>query len=180
MTAATVRLVRARALWIVASVLALGIVSTASAQTDHRAVERYNRVAKGSNISEWHRRLFDPKPNVRLEAVDSLGKDGSEEAVKPLLDATSDSDPRVRAKAIDYLGAIGSPVATPVLSQYLVLSQTDRPSQQRVLVALGRIGDPAAVEPLLAFIQNQTGDVLDIGAKVTVIWDRTQTIPVEP
>ncbi len=34
--------------------------------------------------------------------------------------------------------------------------------------------------PLLAFIQNQTGDVLDIGAKVTVSWDRTQTIPVEP
>jgi spermidine/putrescine transport system ATP-binding protein len=34
--------------------------------------------------------------------------------------------------------------------------------------------------PLLAFIQNQTGDVLDIGTKVTVSWDRTQTIPVEP
>jgi spermidine/putrescine ABC transporter ATP-binding subunit len=33
--------------------------------------------------------------------------------------------------------------------------------------------------PLLAFIQNQTGDVLDIGSKVTVSWDRTQTIPVE-
>jgi spermidine/putrescine ABC transporter ATP-binding subunit len=33
---------------------------------------------------------------------------------------------------------------------------------------------------LLAFIQNQTGDVLDIGAKVTVSWDRAQTIPVEP
>ncbi|WP_119270408.1 ABC transporter ATP-binding protein [Taklimakanibacter deserti] len=34
--------------------------------------------------------------------------------------------------------------------------------------------------PLLAFIQNQTGDVLDTGAQVTVSWDRTQTIPVEP
>jgi putative spermidine/putrescine transport system ATP-binding protein/spermidine/putrescine transport system ATP-binding protein len=34
--------------------------------------------------------------------------------------------------------------------------------------------------PLLAFIQNQTGQVLDIGAQVTVSWDKSQTIPVEP
>lgn len=35
-------------------------------------------------------------------------------------------------------------------------------------------------EPLLAFIQNQTGDVLDTGSMVTVSWDKSQTIPVEP
>lgn len=34
--------------------------------------------------------------------------------------------------------------------------------------------------PLLAFIQNQTGDVLDTGSAVTVSWDKSQTIPVEP
>ena len=34
--------------------------------------------------------------------------------------------------------------------------------------------------PFLAFIQNQTGDVLDTGAAVTVSWDKAQTIPVEP
>jgi HEAT repeat protein len=124
---------------------------------NYKAVERYNRVAKGSNISEWHRRLFDANPNTRLEAVESLGKDGSEGAVKPLLDATSDSDPRVRAKAIDYLGAIGNPRATQVLTQYLFLSDVDRASKQRVLVALGRIADPAAVGPLTAFL-GRTGD----------------------
>jgi spermidine/putrescine transport system ATP-binding protein len=43
-------------------------------------------------------------------------------------------------------------------------------------IRVGVLGDMQ----LLAFIQNQTGDVLDIGAKVTVSWDRTQTIPVEP
>ncbi|QIG47886.1 ABC transporter ATP-binding protein [Nordella sp. HKS 07] len=32
--------------------------------------------------------------------------------------------------------------------------------------------------PLLAFIQNQTGEVLDTGASVTVNWDKEQTIPV--
>ena len=131
---------------------------------NYKAVERYNRVAKGSNISEWHRRLFDADPNVRLQAVESLGKDGSEGAVKPLLDATSDSDPRVRAKAIDYLGEIGNPRATQVLTQYLFLSDVDRASKQRVLVALGRIADPAAVGPLTAFLGKSGDDELRCGA----------------
>ncbi|WP_119393106.1 ABC transporter ATP-binding protein [Taklimakanibacter lacteus] len=34
--------------------------------------------------------------------------------------------------------------------------------------------------PLLAFIQNQTGEVLDTGTLVTVSWDKDQTIPVAP
>jgi len=34
--------------------------------------------------------------------------------------------------------------------------------------------------PLLAFIQNQTGIVLDSGAAVTASWDTTQTISVQP
>lgn len=33
--------------------------------------------------------------------------------------------------------------------------------------------------PLLAFIQNQTGAVLDTGSTVTVSWDKSQIIPVE-
>lgn len=143
----------------------LSVAGQAPAQVDtYKAVERYNRVSKGANAEEWHRRLFDPDPNKRLEAVDSLAKAGGEEAVKPLLDATSDSDPRVRAKAIDALGEIGDPAATQLLTQYLVLSDTDRASKQRVLVALGRIGDPAAVDPLLAFVRNTSDSDLRCGA----------------
>jgi HEAT repeat protein len=146
-------------------ILLVGAVPRAAAQVDgYKAVERYNRVAKGSNIAEWHRRVFDADPNTRLEAVESLGKDGTEGAVKPLLDATADSDPRVRAKAIDYLGAIGSPLATQLLSQYLFLSETDRASKQRVLVALGRIADPAAVAPLSSFLGRTTDQELRCGA----------------
>jgi HEAT repeat protein len=130
----------------------------------NRAVQRYNRVAKGSNIAEWHRRLFDEDPTVRLEAVESLGEQGSEECVKPLLDATADSDPRVRAKAFDYLGAIGSRTATQVLTQYLFLTDVDRSSKQRILVALGRIGDPAAVRPLHDFLQKSEDAELRCGA----------------
>jgi len=130
----------------------------------HRTVQRYNRVAKGSNIAEWHRRLFDDEAHVRLEAVESLGKEGSEECVKPLLDATADSDPRVRAKAFDYLGLIGSRRATQVLTQYLFLSDVDQPSKQRILVALSRIRDPASAVPLIDFIEKTEDDELRCGA----------------
>ena len=43
-----------------------------------------------------------------------------------------------------------------------------------------RIRTPARDVPLLAFIRNQTGDVLEQGAAVTARWDAAHTIPVEP
>ncbi len=123
-------------------------------------VQRYNRVARGANVTEWHRRLFDEDPKVRLEAVDSLGKEGTEECVKPLLDATADADARVRAKAFDFLGVIGSHKATQVLTQYLFLNAVDRGTKQRILVALSRIRDPDSVAPLTAFAQKVDDDEL--------------------
>jgi len=141
------------------------MVRSADAQLgSYSPVERYNRVAKGKNVSEWHRRIFDDDANVRLDAVESLGKDGSEEAVKPLLDATVDPDPRVRAKAFDYLGMIGSHRATVPLSQYLFLNDVDQASKERILVALGRINDPAAVGPLLDFVAKTENEKLRCGA----------------
>ena len=146
---------------IIISGTAAGIIlasAPVSAQIDtYGAVRRYNRVSKGTNVNEWHRRLFDDDPQVRLDAVESLGKDGSPNTVKPLLDAVNDSDPRVRAKAIDYLGRIGSPVATLPLTQYLFLKDVDKATKQRILVALGRIGDPDAVPRLIDFA-NETQD----------------------
>ena len=131
---------------------------------NYRAIERYNAVAKGSNVSEWHRRLFDEDVQKRIEAVESLGKEGSEECVKPLLDATSDTDARVRAKAFDYLGIIGSRRATQTLTQYLFLSSIDPPSKKRVLVALSRIRDPESVSPLTDFIEKTQDDELRCAA----------------
>jgi len=138
--------------------------SNVAAQANHRTVQRYNKVARGKNVAEWHRRLFSSDVQVRIEAVESLGKDGTEASVKPLLDATTDKDPRVRAKAIDYLGAIGSPTATPVLTQYLFLSDFDHDSKKHVLVALGRIGDPSAVDRLADFVNNSDDEELRCGA----------------
>ena len=140
---------------LIISGLAAGIILNslpAFAQVDtYGAVRRYDRVSKGTNIDEWHRRLFDDDPQVRLDAVESLGKDGSEAAVKPLIDAANDVDPRVRAKAIDYLGLIGNKTATLPLTQFLFLKDTDRATKQRVLVALGRIRDANAIPRIVDF-----------------------------
>jgi len=130
------------------------MVASAQDAPPNRVRDRYNRVAKGANVSEWARRLSDPDPAVRLDAVDSLGKDGSKDAVKPLLEATADADQRIRLKAIDYLGAIGDETATPQLVQFLYLADTDAMTKQHVVGALGRIGDKSATPALLNCAKN--------------------------
>ncbi len=138
--------------------------SIALAQASPSPVQRYNRIARGANIDEWHKRLFDPDPTIRLEAVESLGTDGTEQSVKPLLDATADEDARVRMMAIDYLGTIGSPLATQVLTQYLFLRHTDEKALQRILVALGKIRDPQSVKPVADFASKTKSEELRCGA----------------
>jgi HEAT repeat protein len=117
----------------------------------HPAVKRYDRVARGANVEEWERRLLDPKVKIRLEAVESLGEDGSEESVPGLIDALADPDHRVQVRALDYLGSIGDPRATPVIMQFLFLSHVEKPTKLRALTALGRMKDPTMSEPLLNY-----------------------------
>ena len=156
---------RAPATVILALAVLIGTAATSAlAQSSPAPVQRYNRIARGANIDEWHKRLFDPDPTVRLEAVASLGKDGTEQSVKPLLDATADEDVRVRMMAIDYLGTIGSPLATQVLTQYLFLRQTDEKALQRILVALGKIRDPQSVKPVADFASKTQNEELRCGA----------------
>lgn len=138
---------------------ALALASTAQAQTgmggpttNHPAIERYNRTAKGANVEEWKRRLGEEEDlRTRLDAVESLGTKGGDEAIRPLIEATADADYRVRIRAIDYLGALRALEATPVLMQLLFLSDVGREEKLRVLSSLGRIADPATTERLIAY-----------------------------
>jgi HEAT repeat protein len=149
----------------IAAFAAMSMAATAIAQVDtHAAVKRYNRIAKGKNVDEWHKRIFDDDVETRLDAVDSLGEAGTEKSVKPLLDATSDPDIRVRTKAIDYLGVIGDREATPMLTQYLFLNDIDELSKQRILAALGRIRDPRSVDSLVLFAQQTEDETLRCAA----------------
>jgi len=148
--------------FLIAPTLAVvGLATAASAQTapqgqsasdrSHPAVERYNRTAKGANVEEWKRRLSDPDVRTRLDAVDSLGSKGGDDAIRPLIEATADADYRVRIRAIDFLGMLRAYEATPVLMQLLFLSDVGHDEKLRALTSLGRIGDPTTTDRLVNY-----------------------------
>lgn len=90
----------------------------------------------------------DGPPDERmLAAVRALGALGDVEAVPLLLPLLESARPRLAATAIDALGALRSREAVPGL---VALLAKEGGGKERVIRALGEIGDPAAFEPLAA------------------------------
>lgn len=118
--------------------------------------ERYNKAKKGGNIGDYARRLTDDEPEIRLEAVKSLGDSGDPKAIEHLIQAITDPDVRVQAKAVEYLGKIRATDATFALVQRLFLADTPDPLRHRILNALGQIGDPSSAKPLAEFLSRDT------------------------
>jgi HEAT repeat protein len=124
----------------------------------------YDRARDGGTVEQWTRLLDSDDPKQRLRAVEDLGQSLDPHAVTPLLKAVGDADLRVQARAIDYLGARRATDATPLLIQKLYLTGAPGALRQRVLTALGRIGDPSASRPILDFIgQEPNADVRGTG-----------------
>ncbi len=121
--------------------------------TGDRARDRVDRKKKGANITEWVRRLNNDQPETRLEAVKSLGDSKDPEAIEHLVNATADIDIRVKIKAIEYLGNLRATDATPVLAQQLFLRNIHMGVKKKVLIALGKIGDPRGAEPIVEFLR---------------------------
>lgn len=139
------------------AVLVLAAASTVSAQVNpYRVQQRYNEAKKGKSIDEWTKRLNDDDPARRLEAVKSLGESGQPDAIEYLIQATGDPDQAVKIKAIDYLGKLRATDATQVLAQKLFMREVERPVKQRILVALGRMGDAKAAQPIGEFLSQDT------------------------
>lgn len=118
-----------------------------------RVRDRINRKQKGANLTEWVRRLSNDRPETRLEAVKSLGNSKDPKAIEHLLGATADVDIRVKIKAIEYLGELRATDATPVLVQQLFLRDVNTGVKQKVLIALGKIGDPRGAQPIMEFLK---------------------------
>ena len=78
-----------RALLVVA--LALPVSSVFAQVNPYRVQQRYKDAAKGKSITEWTKKLNDPDPAERLEAVKSLGESGQPEAIEYLIQATGDA-----------------------------------------------------------------------------------------
>jgi HEAT repeat protein/PBS lyase HEAT-like repeat-containing protein len=114
------------------------------------------------NVDELAKDLRDDDADKRLEAVKSLGTSQEKSAVEYLIQATADPDARVKLKAIDALGTLRASDATLVLVQVLYLHDSEPWLRQRVLVALGKIGDNRAVRPITEYLAREN-DVSTMG-----------------
>jgi hypothetical protein len=117
---------------------------------------RSDRERGGWTPEEAARRLEDRDPTVRLEAVKALAETNSSKSHEFLMQAVGDSDPRVAAAAVDALGRMGAKEASTLLAQRLFLAGSSPGLRQHILVALGRIHDPAAARPVLEYMQGET------------------------
>lgn len=149
----------------IALLAALGPANALAQVNPYRVQQRYDNAKKGKSIDEWTKKLRDEDPSKRLEAVKSLGESDKPEAVEYLIEATGDPNEAVRIKAIDHLGRMRATAATSVLVQKLFMRDVDMAAKQRILVALGRMGDAKAAEPIGQFI-GQTSDPAIAGTAI--------------
>jgi HEAT repeat protein len=139
------------------TIVSIATVERAFAQVSpYRVQQRYNEATKGADIDDWARRMKEEDPHTRLEAVKSFGESNDPEAIEHLIEAMADTDRAVRIKAIDYLGKLRATQATTLMVQKLFLRDIDAFDKQRILVALGRIGDVKAIGPVSDFLEQDT------------------------
>lgn len=98
------------------------------------------------------RKFNGDDPESRLEALRIFAEVNDAKALEYLLQGANDPDTRIRIKAIDTLGNIRAKDATPFLVQQIFLRDTDLATKQRILAALGKIGDMRATKPILDFL----------------------------
>ncbi len=143
------------------SILGLACVAHAQLSSDAPGIKtgremRSDRQRIGRNLEDVARRMEDPQPDVRLEAVKALAESNDPRAHDYLMQAVGDSDPRIAAAAVDALGRMGAKDASTFLAQRLFLAGNSPGLRQRILVALGRIHDPAAARPVFEFLRGET------------------------
>jgi HEAT repeat protein len=158
----------AAALRVLVLLILCGVCAArAGAQISSQQVkQRYEKNTKGTSIDDFVKRLESDDPEKRLDAVKSLGASKDSKAIEYLIQALGDKDVRVQAKALDMLGDLRATDATPVLIQYLFLRTTDAHLKQRILAALGKIGDGRAARPIVEFLQRD----LDPATRGTAIF----------
>jgi HEAT repeat protein len=147
--------------------IAAAAAAPAAAQISADSVrQRYDKQTKGSSVDEWARDVNSDDPLERLKGVKALSTSTDPAAVPYLVQCLGDPDMRVKAKAIDACGSVRAADATPVLIQQLFLRGTDAEVKQRILAALGKIGDQRAAKPIMEFL----GRDLDHATRGTAIF----------
>src|SRR5262249_30687961 len=100
--------------------------------------------------------LRDSDETVRIEAAETLKKQGNRQAVPALVEMLQ-KQPAIRGLVIDILGNLGDPQATPALIP--ILQQGEPALKAEAAWALGRLGSTQAVGPLTHALADPNAEV---------------------
>lgn len=154
--------------WLIVATTVAWLTAPVSAQISSKQIrDRYDKQTKGgTKLEDFVKKLDSADADERLEGVKSLGDSKDPKATAYLIQAVGDTDARVQCKAIDLLGNLRADDATPVLVQYLFRSDVEPHLKERVLAALGKIGDARAAQPIVEFLRRD----LDQSTRGTAIF----------
>jgi len=124
------------------------------AQAD-RAAEEIREISDPAAVSALAATVAkDPVVRVRGWCIEALARIRSPDAVGVLVSAALDHpDPETRIAAVERLQLIGPHVAVPTL--VAALRSADNAQVNRAAEALGRLGIPSAVGPLIDALETQ-------------------------
>lgn len=118
-----------------------------------RLRDRVEKPRQQQKLDEAIRKFNEEDVATRVEGVEELGQSAEDpKAVEYLLRGAADPNLSVRVKSIDVIGDAKVKDAVPLLVQELTMRDTTLATKQRILAALGRIGDPRATAPILDFL----------------------------
>ncbi|MBM4320004.1 MAG: HEAT repeat domain-containing protein, partial [Deltaproteobacteria bacterium] len=105
-------------------------------------------------------------PQVRASCASVLTATRDPRAIEPLIDALGDPDTQVVRLALEALGTVENRQATPKLLALLRQPRVAAYVKEEAVRALGQLGDPAAIKPLLEYFL-KTWD----GAAQQALWN---------
>ncbi|GET41728.1 HEAT repeat domain-containing protein [Microseira wollei] len=114
--------------------------------------------------------IASDSPEVRSAVVGAIAKVAQEspepQAFNLLVNALTDSDANVRCEAAAVLGNLGYQPAIPNLAQ--LLHHADGETRKAAALALMKVGDPSAIEPLQAALSEESETVLQQVLKLAI------------
>jgi serine/threonine-protein kinase len=121
-----------------------------------RAADALGKIGGPQVIDAALSLVSDKDEEIRRTAIEILNQTKDERALQHLLEATKDADWWVSERAVDALGEVASKNAVPRLLEMLKTNPKSIPS---VVRALGKIGDPAAIESVMQALDRPETDV---------------------
>lgn len=127
-------------------------------QVVHTAVAILGEMGNRDAVKELVATVFHSDNRVRMETISSLAKIGGMEATAVLVDLLRDANPAIGIQAITWLGHTRNQRALPSLLQLVMKRDVlckSRALKREALLAIGRIGDRRALDPLIRLVKGR-------------------------